>query len=88
MALIGPVLSDPILSSGWCSQLTSSIWVSLTNRSESSTVEVVVASAVDIGPVVVSDDVDSPDVVSEVTVDAVAVVDSAIEVSGDVNVVD
>ena len=68
--------------------LTSSIWVSLTNRSESSTVEVVVASAVDIGPVVVSDDVDSPDVVSEVTVDAVAVVDSAIEVSGDVNVVD
>ena len=69
-------------------QLTSSIWVSLTNRSESSTVEVVVASAVDIGPVVVSDDVDSPDVVSEVTVDAVAVVDSAIEVSGDVNVVD
>ena len=69
-------------------QLTSSIWVSLTNRSESSTVEVVVASAVDIGPVVVSDDVDSPVVVSEVTVDAVAVVDSAIEVSGDVNVVD
>ena len=69
-------------------QLTSSIWVSLTNRSESSTVEVVVASAVDIGPVVVSDDVDSPNVVSEVTVDAVAVVDSAIEVSGDVNVVD
>ena len=69
-------------------QLTSSIWVSLTNRSESSTVEVVVASAVDIGPVVVSDDVDSPDVVSEVTVDAVAVVDSAIEVSVDVNVVD
>ena len=68
--------------------LTSSIWVSLTNRSESSTVEVVVASAVDIGPVVVSDDVDSPDVVSEVTEDAVAVVDSAIEVSGDVNVVD
>ena len=68
--------------------LTSSICVSLTNRSESSTVEVVVASAVDIGPVVVSDDVDSPDVVSEVTVDAVAVVDSAIEVSGDVNVVD
>ena len=68
--------------------LTSSIWVSLTNRSESSTVEVVVASAVDIGPVVVSDDVDSPVVVSEVTVDAVAVVDSAIEVSGDVNVVD
>ena len=62
--------------------------MSLTNRSESSTVEVVVASAVDIGPVVVSDDVDSPDVVSEVTVDAVAVVDSAIEVSGDVNVVD
>ena len=48
----------------------------------------VVASAVDIGPVVVSDDVDSPVVVSEVTVDAVAVVDSAIEVSGDVNVVD
>ena len=69
-------------------QLTSSIWVSLTNKSESSTVEVVVASAVDIGPVVVSDDVDSPDVVSEVTEDAVAVVDSAIEVSGDVNVVD
>ena len=69
-------------------QLTSSIWVSLTNKSESSTVEVVVASAVDIGPVVVSEDVDSPDVVSEVTVDAVAVVDSAIEVSGDVNVVD
>ena len=66
--------------------LTSSIWVSLTNKSESSTVEVVVASAVDIGPVVVSDDVDSPDVVSEVT--AVAVVDSAIEVSGDVIVVD
>ena len=62
--------------------------MSLTNKSESSTVEVVVASAVDIGPVVVSDDVDSPDVVSEVTVDAVAVVDSAIEVSGDVNVVD
>ena len=62
--------------------------MSLTNRSESSTVEVVVASAVDIGPVVVSDDVDSPDVVSEVTEDAVAVVDSAIEVSGDVNVVD
>ena len=57
--------------------------MSLTNKSESSTVEVVVASAVDIGPVVVSDDV-----VSEVTVDAVAVVDSAIEVSGDVNVVD
>ena len=69
-------------------QLTSSIWVSLTNKSESSTVEVVVASAVDIGPVVVSDDVDSPDVVSEVTAVAVAVVDSAIEVSGDVNVVD
>ena len=68
--------------------LTSSICVSLTNRSESSTIEVVVASAVDIGPVVVSDDVDSPDVVSEVTVDAVAVVDSAIEVSGDVKVVD
>ena len=62
--------------------------MSLTNKSESSTVEVVVASAVDIGPVVVSDDVDSPDVVSEVTVVAVAVVDSAIEVSGDVNVVD
>ena len=62
--------------------------MSLTNKSESSTVVVVVASAVDIGPVVVSDDVDSPDVVSEVTVDAVAVVDSAIEVSGDVNVVD
>ena len=62
--------------------------MSLTNKSESSTVEVVVASAVDIGPVVVSDDVDSPDVVSEVTEDAVAVVDSAIEVSGDVKVVD
>ena len=62
--------------------------MSLTNRSESSTVVVVVASAVDIGPVVVSDDVDSPHVVSEVTAVAVAVVDSAIEVSGDVNVVD
>ena len=62
--------------------------MSLTNKSESSTVVVVVASAVDIGPVVVSDDVDSPDVVSEVTAVAVAVVDSAIEVSGDVNVVD
>ena len=62
--------------------------MSLTNRSESSTVEVVVASAVDFGPVVVSDDVDSPVVVSEVTVVAVAVVDSAIEVSGDVKVVD
>ena len=62
--------------------------MSLTNKSESSTVDVVVASAVDIGPVVVSDDVDSPDVVSEVTAVAVAVVDSAIEVSGDVNVVD
>ena len=68
--------------------LTSSIWVSLTNKSESSTVEVVVASAVDIGPVVVSDDVDSPNVVSEVSVVVVAVVDSAIEVSVDVTVVD